>query len=96
MQEAKSYNWSCSAVWSARRPVKAEVASSNLVRTAGTLGFRELLGVPWLFGLGRKAREVFTGAGSVSVGSNYWEAFGFLGVDNCWVLTGLCGKTPGQ
>ena len=26
--------WSCGAVWSARRPVKAEVASSNLVRTA--------------------------------------------------------------
>ena len=29
---------SCGAAWSARRPVKAEVASSNLVRTAGRPG----------------------------------------------------------
>ena len=29
-----STRWSCGAAWSARRPVKAEVASSNLVRTA--------------------------------------------------------------
>ncbi len=35
--------WSCGAVWSARRPVKAEAAGSNPVRTASASGFGRLL-----------------------------------------------------
>ena len=33
--------WSCGAVWSARRPVKPEVAGSNPVRTANLTGSSE-------------------------------------------------------
>ena len=36
--------WSCGAVWSARRPVKPEVAGSNPVRTANLAGSSEQVG----------------------------------------------------
>ena len=36
--------WSCGAVWSARRPVKAEVAGSNPVRTAKLTCFTAVCG----------------------------------------------------
>ena len=37
-------HWSCGAVWSARRPVKAEVAGSNPVRTAKLKCFTAVCG----------------------------------------------------